>query len=478
MSENSVKKGIAWSAIERFSVQGVQFIITLVVANYVLPEEYGLVAMLSIFIAVANSFVDTGFTQALIQKQDRTETDFSTAFYFNIAVGLIAYLILFVSSPYIASFYNEPQLSLLTKFVGLNIVLSSLSVVQRAKFNIILDFKTITRVSMISAILSGVIAIALAMNGAGVWALVFQTLIASALNTALLWIFSKWLPHDKFSIDSFKKLFSFGSKLLVSGLLHTIYINMYTLVIGKFYNATDVGLYNRSSHLAQYPSSNIVMILNRVFFPKMCEKQSNLTEFSDYFHKCLRSTCFIVFPAMIGIASLSEPIIKTLLNDNWLDAIVPLQILSIAYILYPVLFLNNQPLQALGRPDLFLKAEIVKKVIAVLILIGALKYGLWFLCASILLYNICDTAIIIWFSRSLFRTGYLIQIKLLLPIFLASSIMGITLLLFVIYVEIANLLKLVVGVILGVTIYYLFCLLFRVDEINYVNKIVRKILKK
>jgi O-antigen/teichoic acid export membrane protein len=313
-------KGVAWSAVERFSVQGVQFVLSIILARLVAPAEYGLIAMLGIFLAIAQSFIDSGFSNALIQKKDRTETDYSTVFYFNIVVAGIVYGILFICSPYIAGFYKEPQLETITKWVGLTIVLSAFSMVQRAKLSIKLDFKTQTKASLLSVIVSGCIGITLAYQGFGVWALVIQALSSNLLNTLLLWIFAEWRPSLIFSWVSFKTLFSFGSKLLLGGLMHTIYMNLYTLVIGRQFNAVNVGYFNRSQSLAVFPSTNITDIINRVMYPSLCSIQDEEERLKNVFLRYLRIVSFIVFPLMVGLSVLSKPLIQVELTDKWLPA--------------------------------------------------------------------------------------------------------------------------------------------------------------
>lgn len=240
-------KSVMWSSIERFSVQGIQFILSIVIARLVTPSEYGLIAMLSIFLAIAQTFIDSGFSNALIQKQGRTETDNSTVFYFNIAVSIIVYGMLYGAAPFIADFYKEPLLTTVTRWIGLNIIISAFSIVQRAILIIKLDFKTQAKASLIAVILSGGVGIAFAYYGYGVWALVIQAIASNFINTFLLWIFAKWTPAFRYSWQSFRTLFAFGSKLLLSGLLHTIYMNLYSLVIGKKFSAVEVGYFNRAS---------------------------------------------------------------------------------------------------------------------------------------------------------------------------------------------------------------------------------------
>ena len=354
-------KGVMWSAVERFSVQGIQFVLTIIIARLVLPSDYGLIAMLSIFLAIAQVFVDSGFSNALIQKKDRTETDFSTVFYFNIIISVVFYLFLYFSAPYIASFYKEPDLSSVTRWIGLNIIIAGFSIVQRAKLTINVDFKRQAKASLSAVLISGIMGILLAYKGWGVWALVTQTLSNSLLNTLLLWIFAKWIPKWVFSRESFNTLFSFGSKLLLSGLLHTVYINLYSLVIGRRYTSIDVGFYNRAYQFASFPSINIVGIINRVIFPIQCEIQDDNERLKKSFLKYLRISCFIIFPLMIIVAVLSKPLILLLLTEKWLPAAELLPILCFAYMWYPVMVVNNQILNVKGRSDYFFMQRYSRK---------------------------------------------------------------------------------------------------------------------
>jgi O-antigen/teichoic acid export membrane protein len=421
----STKNGVIWSAIERFCVQGVSFLLTLVIARLVTPNEYGLIAMLSIFMAVAQTFIDSGFGNALIQKKDRTEVDYSTVFYFNSAVAILLYLVLFACSPLIADFYNQPELTYVTRLVGLNLILMSLSIIQRTRLCIELDFKSQTKVSLISVIISGAVGIITAYKGWGVWALVIQSLVNNFLQTVLLWFVAHWHPLLVFSKESFRTLFAFGSKLLVSGLLHTIYLNLYSLVIGKFYNASDVGYYNRAYSISQYPSTNIVVILTRAIYPVQCGHQDDDEWLVTTFVSYLRIACFIVFPLMCLLAIIAEPLVLVVLTEKWLPAATLISILSIAYMWYPILVINNQMLKVKGRSDLFLRAEIIKKIVAVGILIATIPWGVAWLCIGVVIYNLFDMWLIIWYVRKLLPLGYRMQFKALLPIFTLTTLASI-----------------------------------------------------
>lgn len=465
-------KGVVWSAVERFSVQGIQFVLSIIIARLVAPSEYGLIAMLGIFLAIAQTFIDSGFSNALIQKKDRTEVDFSTVFYFNIVVSLVVYLILFLSAPYIALFYKEPLLDIITKWVGVNIIISALSIVQRAKLTIQLNFKTQAKASLIAVIISGICGITMAYYGYGVWALVCQSLLNNLLSTLLLWVFARWMPAFIFSWQSFKGLFSFGSKLLLSGLLHTIYLNLYTLVIGKRYSATDVGYYNRSFNFAQFPSVNIMNIFSRVVYPMQCELQSDRVLLDKVFIQFLRLSCFIVFPLMILLAVLSKPLVLFLLTEKWKVVGDLLPILCASYMFYPIIVVNNQMLNVAGRSDFFLKAEFVKKTVSIVVLVITMRYSLVILCFGLLFYNFSDSIIAIWYAKRVNTIGYLAQIKNICPILLLSLGMG-AFVMAIIYFLSSTLLQLSLGLFGGLLFYCLGVYLFKFDErlsINYILK--------
>lgn len=468
----STTNGVIWSAIERFSVQGISFILSIVIARLVTPGEYGLIAMLAIFMAIAQSFIDSGFGNALIQKKDRDEVDYSTVFYFNIGISLILYGILYICAPLIARFYNQPELTSVTRWIGLNLIFISLSIVQRTRLNIELNFKLQAKVSLAAVIISGIVGIILAYKGNGVWALVFQSLSNNLLSTIFLWVAAKWHPLLVFSISSFKKLFSFGSKLLASGLLHTIYMNLYSLVIGKFYNTSDVGFYNRASTISQYPSTNIVMIITRATYPVLCKHQDDDCWLEQNFLNYLRMTCFIVFPLMMILAVIAKPLVLLVLTEKWLPAAELISILSLAYMWYPVMLINNQMLNVKGRSDLFLTAEIIKKIVAVVILCATLPFGVVWLCWGIFIYNIFDMIIIIGFSKKVICTGYMPQLLTMLPLIIITSLSGGTGL--IAYAATNNsYAQIAIATMLFVIMYMAGCHLFKINELSKIKNILK-----
>lgn len=465
-------KGVVWSAVERFSVQGIQFVLSIIIARLVAPSEYGLIAMLGIFLAVAQTFIDSGFSNALIQKKDRTEVDFSTVFYFNIVVALVAYLLLFLSAPYIAFFYKEPLLDAVVKWVGVGIVISSFSITQRTKLTIQLDFKTQAKASLFSVILSGSVGVFLAYCGYGVWALVSQSLVGSFFNTCFLWMFTRWMPFGAFSIVSFRSLLAFGSRIFLSGLLHTIYLNLYTLVIGRRYSATTVGYYNRAYSMVQYPSTNIVVIITRAIFPMQCELQDDEEHLNAFFVKYLKMSCYIVFPLMVGFAVLSKPLVLLILTDKWIYIENLISILCIAYMFYPIMVINVQMLMVKGHSALYLKAEIIKKILAICILIVTMPLGVEILCIGIIVYNLLDCIIVIYFVKKVFSTSYTLQIMQLYPILFLNIVMGVVIY-FCMQLFMSPFLQLIFGFFGGALSYFLLSYVLHYEELFLLIKNLR-----
>lgn len=417
-------QSVFWSAVERFSVQGVQYLLSIIIARLLLPSDYGLVAMLSIFIAISQAFIDGGFANALIQKNDRTERDYSTVFYFNIAVSTLFYLLLYLSAPLIASFYDEPQLELITKVVGVTLIINSLGIVQQTKLTITLDFKRQAVASLTAVIISGTVGVVMAYKGYGVWAIVWQSILNNLLRVALLWLFSRWKPLFVFSAESFRGLFGFGSKILASSLLHTIYTNLYTLVIGKKFAAAELGFFNRASTLAQFPSTNFTNVIVRAIYPIQCRMQDDEEQLNRLFINYLRMACYIIFPVMIGLCVLAGPLIEVLLTDKWLPAVPLFQILCIAYMWDPVMKINHNMLNVKGRSDYFLKAELFKKAVAVVILCATIPFGVKVMCLGLVLYSFVDMTIIARYTKKLTGIGVRVQGRALLPVILLSATMG------------------------------------------------------
>ena len=466
-------KGVLWSSVEQFSVQIIQFVLGLIMARILSPHDYGLVGMILVCTSIAETFVNGGFSNALIRKQNKTEVDYSTAFYFNVVVGLVAYLLLFLLSPLIADFYNEPLLDSLTKIVSINVFINSLGIVQRARYSIKVDFKTQAKATTTSVLISGIIGIWMAYNGYGVLAIVWQSVIRNALNVLLLWIFAKWLPLLQFSWQSFREMWSFGYKLLLSGLIDRIYSNIYQLVIGKVFSAKDLGNYTRAHQFASFPSSNITGIIGRVTYPILSSIQDDDVRLERVYRKYLRLSAFIVFPLMVGLSALSEPLIISVLTEKWRAAIILLQVICFGMMWYPIHAINLNLLQVKGRSDLFLKLEIIKKIIGVTILCITVPIGLVAMCIGGIFSSIFCLAVNTYYTGKLINVGFWLQMRDLLPTLLLSLFMGVVVFLSVMFIS-SNIVKLVVGVAVGVIFYILVARLFKMEELSDLLSLVKR----
>ena len=456
MSTESLKqkttKGIFWSTIERFSNQGMSFLFSVILARMLDPSDFGIIAMITIFFAVAQSFVDSGFSNALVRKTDRREEDLSTCFYFNIGVGIMAYIVLFLIAPLVASFYNQPILSPIIRITGLGVVLNSLCVVQQALFTIKIDFKSQAKVTLSATIISGIVGVVLAYQGYGVWALVWQGVVMTSARMALLWLMSKWRPTTGFSKSSFNYLFGYGSKLLASGLLDTIYNNIYPIVIGKFYTPAQLGNYSRALSFAQLPSSNITSILQRVTFPVLSTIQDDIPRLQANYRRLLKLSAFIVFPLMMGLAAVAFPMIRIVLTPKWEGCSLYLQIICFALMWYPIHAINLNLLQVKGRSDLFLRLEIIKKIVGVCIMCITIPLGITAMCIGMVASSLISLFINTYYTGKLIDIGYLKQMRDLTPIFINSLIMG-GIVYFSIQISDNDILQLSLSIIVGVLSY-------------------------
>ena len=314
--------GLFWSFVDNFAVQTIQFIIGVILARLLSPTDFGLIGMITIFISISQWFISSGFGQALIRKQNCTQKDYSTVFIFNIITGVVLYLILFFLAPFISNFFKEPELVLLLKIFGLNLIIISLTIVQKTQLTKRLDFKLQTRISIISSIISGIVGITLALNGFGVWSLVYKSLVEYSLSSGLLWFLNKWRPSVIFSKKSFRELFGFGFKLMLRGLIYTLFNNVYYAVIGKYFSTATLGYYTKAEQFSNLPSSNINKVVNRVTYPSLSELQEDRIELKKVYKKMFTTLVFITSALMILLCALAEPVIITLIGEKWRPSII------------------------------------------------------------------------------------------------------------------------------------------------------------
>ena len=417
-------KGVIWSAVERFSTQGVQFLFGILLARLLTPNDYGMIAMLTIFMAVSQTFIDSGFGNALIRKPDRNEADKATVFFFNIFMAAACYGIIFLGAPFVAQFYKMPQLSDILRILAINLIIQAFGSIQRLNLTIDLNFKTLAKVSLIGAIVGGTAGLISAYNGLGVWSLVVQQMVTTSTRVVLFWTLVHWRPKTFFNKKSFKNMFGFGSKLLISSLINTLYENIYDLIIGKVFSAGTLGNYSRASHFANFPSSNINGIFQRVTYPVLSKIQNDHEKLRTGYLKFLNMSTLVVFPLMIGLSAIAKPFILLVLTDKWVDAILILQIICFAQMWYPVHSINLNMLQVLGRSDLFLKLEIIKKIVGIIILCVAIPHGIIAICYSQWVSTCFGLVINTYYSGKLLNAGLLTQLKMYIPTLLNSLVMG------------------------------------------------------
>lgn len=476
MSENLKKdttKGVFWSLIERFGTQGVQFLVMLVMARLLSPNDYGVVGLLVVFVSIAQAFVDGGFSQALIRKKDRTEIDNSTVFYFNIVVSVVIYLIFYLFAPYVSVFYNMPTLTPFMRVICLSIIINAFGVVQRALFNANIDFKAQAKASLIAIVISGAIGISLALRGFGPWALVWQQLSNLIVNTLFLWIYSEWRPLLAYSWKSFKELFSFGSKLLATSLLNAIYNNIQTIVIGKLYSAKSLGLYSRAAHFADLPSQQFTSVFMRVTFPVLCKVQDDMERLTSVYRRMLRVSAYIVFPLLIGMAAVAHPMIEVFIGKQWIECAYMLQIICFAEMWYPIHAINLDILQVSGRSDLFLKIEIYKKIVSLSLLALSAPFGIIAMCYSNLLSSLICLYINTYYSSKILGISLLSQLKDLFPTITLAIVMFAIVQIIIFFIP-NVFVQLIVGIIVGVVVYVSLSYILRFQEFNELVSLRKK----
>ncbi|WP_353085176.1 lipopolysaccharide biosynthesis protein [Flavobacterium sp.] len=426
-------KGVSWSFVDNIANAGITFIVGIILARILSPAEFGLIGMITIFIAVSNSIVDSGFSSALIRKVEPKEVDYNTVFYFNLCLGIVLYLILFYSAPAISWFFKEPNLISITRVMGTILIINAFGIVQRSLLVKEVDFKNQTKISMISSIISGIVGITMALKGFGVWSLVSLQISRQLLNTIFLWVISKWRPVLEFSKDSFQELFGFGSKLLISGLMDTIYNNIYFLIIGKYYSAVQLGQYTRAEQFNSIFSSNLTSVVQRVSYPVLCNIQDEDERLKLTYRRVIKATMLVAFTCMLGLAAIAKPLILLTIGEKWLPSVTYLQIICFAGMLQPLHAINLNMLMVKGRSDLFLRLEIIKKAIAVVPICLGVFYGIELMLWGSVFISFAAYVLNSYYSARLINYSIWAQIKDIYPSFLVSIFVAAAMFLFTLF---------------------------------------------
>lgn len=388
--KNKTIKGVGWSAIDNMVQTGVTFVVSIVLARLLSPDDYGLIGIIAIFTMVCMTLINGGFTTALIRKKDATDDDYNTAFIVNLCVSLVLYAIIFICSPLIADFFNREELIDLTRVSSLGMVIGALALVQQTRLTKRIDFKSQTKITLVASVSSGLAGIVLALIGFGVWALVVQQLISHILRTVLLWLVNKWIPNFRFSSKSFHELFGFGWKMMVSHVLDTVWKELYQVVVGKFYSPATLGQYTRSKQFSKLLSQNLTQVIQRVTYPVLSNIQDDKERMVAAYRKIIKTTMFVAAISMFFLGAISEPLLYCLIGPKWHDAAVYLPLICITGSFYPLHAVNLNMLQVQGRSDLFLGLEIVKKILGIFPLSMCIFYGVMpMLYASIFISIVC-----------------------------------------------------------------------------------------
>ncbi|WP_291960844.1 lipopolysaccharide biosynthesis protein [Maribacter sp.] len=475
---NKMFKGAIWSTVERLSVQLVSFALTIVLARLLTPKEYGTVGLLIVFISFSQVFIDSGFSKALIQKQDRTNEDISTVFYFNLLVALICYLTLWISAPLISDFYNIPKLDNLLKVLSISLFFNALFAIPNTLLSIDMNFKSITKVNFISTVISGLAAIYLAYQNFGEWALVYQTLIKSILMALLFWFSTKWMPLLLFSKDSFKNLFGFGSKLLVNSIMNNLVNNFASLFIAKIISAQQLGYYTRGTQNADTAFSTINSIIDNVLLPGLAPLQNQLELLIEGTKKIIKTAALLVVPLFVGLTIISKPLIILLLTDKWALAIPIMQLICLSRLITIISGVNINLLYVLGRSDLALKQQYFKIAIRIILLIFALRYGIVMIAIAELVSTVIHFFINTYYPGKMMKYGAKDQIKDILPILISALVMSVPGLLIVYFTSFSEIMKIILTICTCFITYYLMLRILKIDEYKMLIKRVTSLLKK
>lgn len=473
---SNVIYSLIWKLLERSSTQGIQFIVQIALARLLLPEQFGVIAIVTVFISLARVFVQSGFNTALIQKKDVEEVDFSSVLYLSIVVAGILYVIIYFSAPFIASFYTQPLLVPVLRVLSITLFIGAFNSIQNAFVARNMLFKRLFYSSLGAVIVSGIVGIAAAYYGWGVWALVAQQLTNQLTIAIILWFTVKWRPHLLFSLKRVKILFSYGSKLLASALIDTLYRELRTLIIGRMYTPAILGFYNRGQQFPKIIVSNINGSIQSVMLPVLSTHQDNLKRVKGMMRRAIVTSSFLIFPMMVGMAVVAEPLIKIVLTEKWLPAVPFLQIFCISFSLWPIHTANLQAINAMGRSDIFLKLEVVKKIIGLIILGISLPFGVYAIALGQVVSGVISTFINAYPNKQLLDYSYKEQWIDIMPALLISLVMG-AIVYSVNYLSIPAWQILVTQVGVGAVIYIVLAKLFKIESFGYLINTIKQLIK-
>lgn len=473
MGNRKVISNFIWRFAERCGAQGVSFIVSIVLARLLAPEMYGTIALVTVFTTVLNVFVDSGLGNALIQKKNADELDFSTVFFFNLAVCLSLYVAVFAASPAIARFYNDLELVPIIRVLSLTIVISGIKNVQQAYVSRTLQFKRFFFSTLGGTIGAAIIGIIMAYKGFGVWALVIQQIFNATVDTLILWVTVKWRPKAVFSFERLKGLASYGWKLLVSSLLDTVYNNVRQLIIGKLYSAADLAYYNKGKQFPNLVITNVNVAIDSVLFPVISANQDDTAQVKKMTRRAIQTSSFVIWPVVMGLAACAESIVKILLTEKWLPCVPYLQIFCFTYGFWPIHTANLNAIKAVGRSDIFLKLEIIKKVIGIASILISMPFGVMPMALAYMATAPLSAFVNATPNRKLLGYKYREQIIDMFPSMLLSFVMAVAVLI-VGYIRINIFLTLVIQIIVGVLVYLCSAVLFKFDSLNYILRIIKK----
>lgn len=466
---SKVSKGFIWSAVERFSIQGISFILGIIIARIISPSAYGLIVMIQVFLSFSQLFIDGGFANALIQKKDRNEIDYYTVFIFNMAVAVCLYLLFFILAPHIARFYEEPQLTSITRVISFNLIFSSISIVQKIRLTINLDFKTQTKAGLLSVIISGIIGVICAYSGFEVWALVIQSIVSQIVISLALMYYSRWTPKLVFSKESFRGLFRYGSKLLANNILTSLYLNLYNLVIGKKYSSAELAFYNRGYSLSIFPSVTVAEVLDRVIFPILTSLQDTRDKMIEAYYRYLRLSNYIILPIMAIFIVLANQFVEVVLTPKWLPAVPYLRIFSLTYMCHAWILQSTNIIAAIGNTDIILKFQLIKRGVSLLLFVCTIFISVEAVCWGIMINSIIELTINLFLNKKVLGIKLSKQLHSQLSIVVIVLLMSIIVWLFVLVTS--NIyIQLFVSAFLGVCIYIGLTFLFKLEEANIFRK--------